>query len=212
MNRTMKRLPVLVAAAGSTLLLTGGLAGAAEPDLGQTEGPVRFVAVDKGDCNVEFAIDNNTNITSYTIDFRIDDEDLTGPDYGQTPAGPTGRTSGLHAEAASPSYPEYPNTPETPMVKDRETVSVSYLRNLKTDLKETDPPLPNADADTHKLDYRMVLGPPGNLGDGGPEWIGDRQWHSVTVTGCNPTTEPPAGGSLDFESLDLGSLGSIFGS
>ncbi|MFF0818600.1 hypothetical protein ACFYVR_26150 [Rhodococcus sp. NPDC003318] len=117
-------------AACSALAYTGGVAAAQEPDLGQTTGPVRFVAVDKGGCNVEFTIDNNTNITSCTIDFRIEDEALTGPDYGQTPTGPTGRASGLHAEAMSPSYPEYENTPETPMVKDLETVSVSYVRNL----------------------------------------------------------------------------------
>lgn len=205
-----RSLSILAGAAGTALVLSGGVAAADEPDTGQRTGPVRFWAEDLGGCNAKFTIVNNTNITSYTIDFRIDDEELTGPDYGQTPAGPTGRTSGLHAEADSPSFPEFPNTPETPMVKDRETVTVSYVRNLRTDLKETDPALPNPDADTHKLDYRMVLGPPGNLGDGGPEWIGDRQWHSTTITGCNPTTEEP-GGSLDFSSLDLGSVGSLFG-
>ncbi|MFC4603414.1 hypothetical protein [Rhodococcus kronopolitis] len=203
MTKRAWRLPIVVATAGACLAMTGGVAAAAEPDPGQTTGPVRFVATDEGGCNAKFTIENNTNITSYTIDFRIDDEPLTGPDWGQTPTGPTGRTSGLEAAAHSPSYPEFENTPETPMVKDRETVSTSHVRNLKTGLKPTDPPLPNPDADTHKLDYRMVLGPPGNLGDGGPEWIGDRAWHTTTVTGCNP---PPAGGSMDFGSVDLGSV------
>ncbi|TJZ74388.1 hypothetical protein FCG67_22240 [Rhodococcus oryzae] len=196
------RLPTVALAAGAAIALTGGVALAAELDPGQTTGPVRFSAVDKGDCNAFFTIENQTNITTYTIDFRIDDEPLTGPDWGQTPPGPTGRTEGLESKAEFPTWPEFPNTPETPMVKDRETVTATYTLNLKTDLDPTDPPLPNPAAGTHKLDYRMVLGPPGNLGDGGPEWIGDRQWHTTTITGCNP----PAG------SADFGSLGSLFGS
>ncbi|MFD4180575.1 hypothetical protein [Rhodococcus sp. NPDC058514] len=204
MTRLTHRLPTLVFAVGATIALTGGVALAADPDPGQQTGPVRFSAVDKGDCNAFFTIDNQTNITTYTIDFRIDDEPLTGPDWG---SGITGRTAGLHSTANFPTWPEFPNTPETPMVNDRETVTATYTVNLKTGLKPTDPPLPNPDADTHKLDYRMILGPPGDLGQGGPEWIGDRQWHTTTITGCNP----PAG-SVDFGSLDLGSLGSLFDS
>lgn len=199
-----RQLPMGIGAMAATLTIAGlmgaGAAAAAPPDPGQTEGPVRFVAADKGDCNVQFNIDNNTNITSYTIDFLIDNEPAWR-DTWETEVGLVGRTAGLHSVADAPSFPENPNTPETPMVKDRETKSVSYVLNLKTGLKPGDPALPNAEADTHTVQYRMVLGPPGNLGDGGPEWIGDRQWHEVTVTGCNPSSSGSSGSSV----------GSIFG-
>jgi hypothetical protein len=79
-------------------------------------------------------------------------------------------------------------------------VLATYTQDLKNIAPTSfNPPLPNPEADTHKVDYRIVLGPPGNNGEtetGFPEWLGDRAWHTVTVTGCNPSTGGTGSASL----------------
>lgn len=195
-------------AAGAIVTLAGAPAGATPPDPGQRTGPVQFWAKNLGDCQATFFIENQTNITSYTIDWRIDDELPDGRDIGVGfPIWRTG-TPNMASKAASPTWPDEvpPNTPENrTMVADRAPVLAEYVQDLKNIVAGWNPPLPNPDANTHKVAYRMVLGPPGNNGQTPtetPEWIGDRQWHTVTVTGCNPTSS----GSLDSGSLDFGSL------
>lgn len=195
----------LAVAAGSVLALSSAPVGATTPpDPGQRTGPVQFWATDLGGCKAEFNIENRTNVTTYTLDWRIDDELPDGRDIGVGfPVWRTGDPN-MASKAASPTWPDEvpPNTVENrTMVSDRDPVTATYVQDLK-DLNGWDPGLPNPDADTHTVAYRMVLGPPGNNGQTPtetPEWIGDRQWHTVTVTGCNPS----AGGSLDFGSLDL---------
>lgn len=206
----------LALAAGTILTLSHAPAGAEEVDNGQRTGPVQFWATDKGDCQAEFNIENRTNVTTYTIDWRIDDEVPEGRDIGVGfPVWRTG-TPNMASKSDLPSWPDGgagENTPENrTMVSDRDPVLATYVQDLKNINATWNPALPNPDADTHKIDYRIVLGPPGNNGQtetGTPEWLGDRAWHTVTVTGCNP---PASGGSVDFGSLDLGSLSSLFGS
>lgn len=205
----------LALAAGAALTLSTAPAGADEPDNGQRTGPVQFWAEDGGDCTAQFNIENRTNVTTFTIDWRIDDEVPEGRDIGVGfPIWRTG-TPNMASKAASPTWPEEveENTPENrTMVSDRDPVLATYVQDLKHFTGSWDPGLPNPDADTHVISYRMVLGPPGNNGQTPtetPEWIGDRQWHTVTVTGCNPAT---SGGSVDFDSLDFGSLDLDFAS
>ncbi len=210
-NNPVKVSAALAVAAGTLLALSAvPAAGAQEVDNGQRTGPVQFWAKDLGGCKAEFSIENRTNVTTYTIDWRIDDEE--GRDIGVGfPVWRTG-TPNMASKSELPSWPDGgagENTPENrTMVSDRDPVLATYVQDLKNITASWNPALPNPEADTHKVDYRIVLGPPGNNGqtpDGNPEWLGDRQWHTVTVTGCNP---PATGGSL--ESLDLGSLASLF--
>ncbi|WP_232719398.1 hypothetical protein [Gordonia metallireducens] len=188
-----------VAAAGLAFSIAPGVAQAA--DNGQRTGPVQFWAENLGNCKVKFTLTNETNITSYTLDWRIDDEPLRDVDYADFQVG---RTGGMHTTVED--YPRWPddegsmgaNAPDNIwMVKDRPVSTVSYIKDLKN-LNDSpyNPPLPNPEAATHDVAYRMVLGPPGNLGDGGPEWLGDRNWHHVTVTGC-AGGGGGGGGSLD---------------
>ncbi|WP_084436170.1 hypothetical protein [Aldersonia kunmingensis] len=188
-NRSVRISAAAVVAAGAILTLTQAPAGAAV-DNGQRTGPVQFWATDLGGCKAEFNIENRTNVTTYTIDWRIDDEE--GRDIGVGfDVWRTG-TPNMASKAASPTWPDEvePNTPENrTMVSDRDPVLATYVQDLKNINASWNPPLPNPEANTHKIDYRIVLGPPGNNGEtesGFPEWLGDRQWHTVTVTGCNP--------------------------
>ncbi|SEK33803.1 hypothetical protein SAMN05444583_101396 [Rhodococcus maanshanensis] len=199
MVASVRMTAALAVAAGSILALSAP-APAAPPDEGQRTGPVQFWAKDLGSCKAEFAIENRTNVTTYTIDWRIDDEVPDGRDIGVGfPIWRTGDPN-MASKADSPTWPDEvpPNTPENrTMVSDRDPVTATYVQDLKN-LNGWNPGLPNPEADTHTISYRMVLGPPGNNGQTPtetPEWIGDRQWHTVTVTGCNPTT--PGGGSLE---------------
>lgn len=208
MNRIMTTAVAMAVGAGAACASMGpadAAGGAGEP-----EGAVTFSAKNLGSCKVEFEIVNKTNITSYTIDWRIDDE--AGRDIGI--GFDIYRTGGIHANAAAPSYPdggiaEGDNTADNRvLVSNRAPVTATYIRDLKN-LPEGawGGPVPNAGADTHKVAYRMVLGPPGNNGqtpDEKPEWLGDREWRDVMVTGCNS----PAGGGSSSGSLDFGSLGS----
>lgn len=206
-RRTMS-LGAAALAVGFGMVSLAGSASAV-PAAGEPEGAVTFSAKDLGNCEAEFTIVNKTNVTSYTIDWRIDDEQ--GRDIGVGfEVWRTGNPN-MSSKAEAPSWPDGgagENTAENrTMVSDRAPVTATYTQNLKN-LNGWNPDLLHPDADTHKVDYRMVLGPPGNNGqtaDGTPEWLGDRQWRTITVTGCNP----PATGSL--ASLDVfGSLGAIF--
>ncbi|MGW0175132.1 hypothetical protein ACWDUM_14955 [Rhodococcus sp. NPDC003322] len=216
MNASVRVTAALAVAAGSIFALSSAPAVAETADEGQRTGPVQFWAKDLGNCKAEFNIENQTNVTTYTIDWRIDDEVPEGRDIGVGfPVWRTG-TPNMASKAESPTWPdEVPeNTVENrTMVSDRAPVLATYVQDLKNLNGAWNPALPNPDADTHKIDYRMVLGPPGNNGQTPtetPEWIGDRQWHSITVTGCNPSTG--GGGSADFGSLDLGGLLGLFAS
>ncbi len=205
---------VLAAAIGMGAAWAGaGVADAGPVAPGEPEGAVVFSAKNLGNCKVEFEILNKTNITSYTIDWRIDDE--AGRDIGV--GFDIYRTGGISAKVqeGQPSYPdggiaEGDNTAQNRVLRsDLEQTKATYVRDLKNlpGPPAWNPDLPNPDADTHKVSYRMVLGPPGNNGqtpDEKPEWLGDRQWREVTVTGCNSPIPDP-GGSLDFGSLDFGS-------
>ncbi|MCX5046571.1 hypothetical protein OG921_25700 [Aldersonia sp. NBC_00410] len=198
-NRSVRISAATVVAAGAILGLAQAPAGAAV-DNGQRTGPVQFWATDKGGCKAEFNILNSTNVTTYTIDWRIDDE--AGRDIGVGfDVWRTG-TPNMASKAASPTWPD--EVPENTvdnrtMVSDRDPVLATYVQDLKNINASWNPALPNPDANTHKVDYRIVLGPPGNNGqtpDEKPEWLGDRAWHTVTVTGCNPST--PSTGSADL--------------
>lgn len=195
---------------GAGLTTTAAVAHAA--DGGQRTGPVQFWATDLGDCKAEFTIVNTTNVTSFTLDWRVDDEPL------RTVEGipfDIGRTGGMHSTVLQgPRWPDDigtvgENTVENRwMVSDRAPSTATYVKDLKHITDGYNPGLPNHEADTHTVAYRMVLGPPMNNGetpDGNPEWIGDRTWHSVTVTGCNPSNPPEP-------EPDAGSLANIFGS
>ena len=208
---------VLAAAIGLGSAWAGAGTAAAVPAAGEPAGAVVISAKNLGNCKVEFEIVNKTNVTTYTIDWRIDGED--GRDVaGLEAVNPIYRTGGISSKAAVPSWPDGgagENTVENrTMVSNRDPVTATYVRDLKN-LGEPpvwNPPLPNPDADTHRVQYRMVLGPPGNNGqttDGTPEWLGDRQWREVTVTGCNSPAAPGGSseGSLGTGSLGFGSLG-----
>lgn len=184
-----------VAAAGLAFSIAPGVAQAA--DNGQRTGPVQFWAENLGNCKVKFTLTNETNITSYTLDWRIDDEPLRDVDYADFQVG---RTGGMHTTVEdAPRWPDdIPTMGENTMdnfwmERGRPLSTVTYTKDLKNISDSYNPPLPNPDAATHDVAYRMVLGPPGNLGQGGPEWLGDREWHHVTVTGCAGS----GGGSLD---------------
>jgi hypothetical protein len=198
-NRSVRISAATVVAAGAILGLAQAPAGAAV-DNGQRTGPVQFWATDLGGCKAQFNIENRTNVTTYTIDWRIDDE--AGRDIGVGfDVWRTG-TPNMASKAASPTWPD--EVPENTvdnrtMVSDRDPVLATYVQDLKNINASWNPPLPNPEADTHKVDYRIVLGPPGNNGQTPtetPEWLGDRAWHTVTVTGCNPST--PSTGSADL--------------
>lgn len=207
MNRSV-RAPVVLAVASGAVLALSTVSGAAPPDNGQRDAQVNFWAKDLGRCTAEFTIENHTNVTTYTIDWRIDGE--SGRDIGVGFDIYRTGTPNMASKAASPTWPdEVPtNTPENrTMLSGLPAVLATYQQDLKN-LNGWNPPLPNPDADTHEVSYRMVLGPPGNNGQTPtetPEWLGNRAWHTVTVSGCNP---PPDTGSLG----SAGSLGSIFGS
>lgn len=125
-----------------------------------------------GPCEVTFQIVNRTNSTFYTIDFRVDGEPLTGPNYG---SGPTGRLS-VHSEVA-PGTPTFPGNPYTTNLP---PIASSKTENLKT-LGYPDK-LPT---ETYNVEYRMILGP--NSPDRHPVF------QSILVNGC--AVPPPFGSS-----------------
>lgn len=215
----MSRHPLTVAAATIAVVglgISSATAIANAQDIGQRTGAVQFWAEDLGDCKVEFTIRNTTNVTSFTLDWRIDHEELRM--IPTVPWFAVGRTGGMHSTVLDgPRWPDDIGTQGENTVDNRWMKSglpaseTSYVKDLKNITDAYNPALPNPDADTHVVSYRMVLGPSGNNAEtpsNTPEWIGDRRWHSVTVTGCNPT-DPPEPGSL---ANVFGSLGSSEGS
>ena len=118
-----------------------------------------------GPCEVTFQIVNRTNSTSYTIDFRVDGEPLTGPNYG---SGPTGRLS-VHSEVApgtpifQPGVVGYRNDlPPFTSSKTENLHTLGYPDKLPTE--------------TYNVEYRMILGP--NSPDRHPNF------QSIQVPGC----------------------------
>lgn len=201
MSRTgalVASIPIALAAASAAPALAG--AETIEP-------AVQSSARNLGDCKVEFSIINTTNVTSYTIDWRIDGEALRDIGVGFD----IGRTGGMHSTVLEgPRWPDDiptmgDNTVENRWMKSGlEPSTATYIKDLKNITDSYNPPLPNPDAAEHTVEYRIVLGPPGNNAElqwGETEWLGDRQWKSVTVTGCAAVDPDPGFGSL-------GSLGS----
>ncbi|TSD99552.1 hypothetical protein FOS14_12340 [Skermania sp. ID1734] len=170
-----------LAVVGSVLTIAVGGVLVSMPDIGSAASPgLDTGAQNNGDCTVTFAIDNRTNATTFTMDYWIDDEPLTGKNYG---TGPTGRrpplTSGI--AQATPPWPQYPYA---------RNISPAFQTTQKVDLK-TVANLPNPDAATHTVHYRIILGPESQ------DFVAEK---TVTVTGCpNPpaptTTKPASNGS-----------------
>lgn len=193
---SLPRIGALVASLSLALAagaITPALAGA-DP----VEPAVQSSARDLGNCEVEFSVTNTTNVTTFTIDWRIDDEELreiSGVNF------PVGRTGGMHSTVlAGPRWPDDVDTEGENTVEKRwmrsglEPSTATYTRDLKNLTDSYNPPLPNPGAAEHSVDYRIVLGPPGNNGElqwGDREWLGDREWKSVTVTGCAPVVPDP---------------------
>ncbi|GAC78730.1 hypothetical protein SAMN04488550_2855 [Gordonia malaquae] len=211
---------VLIRTLTSTVLAAGALTAVATgpadavPAPGSPEGAVTFSAKNLGACKAEFTIVNKTNVTTYTIDWRIDDE--PGRDIGVGfDVWRTG-TPNMASKAALPSWPDGgagENTVENrTMVSNREPVTATYVQDLKNIVAGWNPPLPNPDARSHRVDYRIVLGPPGNNGqtpDEKPEWLGDRAWRHITVTGCGATTGSSGSADNTFGSLGGGLFGML---
>ncbi|MGB3696348.1 MAG: hypothetical protein WBA05_02835 [Gordonia sp. (in: high G+C Gram-positive bacteria)] len=211
----LSRTFIAATVAAGTLGSIGVGTAHAVPAAGSPEGAVTFSAKNLGGCKAEFTIVNKTNVTTYTIDWRIDGE--AGRTVADIPfeIWRTGSPN-MSSKAELPSWPDGgagENTVENrTMVSDRAPVTATYTQDLKN-LNGWNPPLPNPEAATHLVEYRMVLGPPGNNGqtaDGKPEWLGDREWRQITVTGC--ADRPGGDGSLGTGSLGSGSLASLFGS
>lgn len=212
MGAVTRTLVAAAVAAGTLSSIAAGTADAV-PAAGQPEGAVTFSAKNLGHCKAEFEIVNKTNVTSYTIDWRIDDEVPGGREIANVPF-PIWRTGSpnMASKAELPSWPDGgagTNTElDRTMVSNRDPVTATYVQDLKNLTGSWT--LPNPEAATHQVAYRMVLGPPGNNGQtptGMPEWLGDRQWREITVTGCADDGDGGGAGSLSG-----GSLGELFGS
>lgn len=181
MNKRLQRggvvvLPILAFGA----LVPAGTASAASPG-------TDISAVSSAPCEVTFEIVNRTNSTFYTIDFRVDGEELTGPDYG---SGPTGRLS-VHSEVpeGTPTFPSVGYRNDLPPFTSSRTEN---LADLGYPEKQPD--------ETYNVEYRMILGP------NGP----DRHptWQSVEVPGCATPPPEPGGssgssGSSSSSSVDI---------
>ncbi|MDS1113583.1 hypothetical protein RD149_07350 [Gordonia westfalica] len=124
---------------------TGGVAQAA--DNGQRTGPVQFWAENLGNCQVKFTLTNEPNITSYTLDWRIDDEPLRDVDYADFEVG---RTGGMHTTVEdAPRWPDdIPTMGENTMdnfwmERGRPLSTVTYTKDLKT-ISDSYPPPPGS--------------------------------------------------------------------
>lgn len=204
--------------ASFSLALTAATAAPAFAAPEPNEPAVQSSARNLGDCQVEFSITNTTNVTSFTIDWRIDDEELRFlPDIDFA----VGRTGGMHSTVLDgPRWPddiptEGENTVEKRwMESGRAPSTATYTKDLKNITDPYNPTLPNPEAAEHTVDYRIVLGPPGNNAEpqwGEREWLGDREWKSVTVTGCAPEPDPNEDDDSPWSGLFemlFGSLGS----
>lgn len=162
-------IPAVVAAGTLLIGLTSPVANAQAGLPGQHTGPVQFWAEGNDQCQVELTMSNATN-GAYTMDWRIDEEPLTGPDYG---TGPTSHRK-YRGDLNPPQFSATP--PKVGYRSDYEPLVSSRTVTL-TDLSD----LPNRAADAHTVDFRVVLGP-----DGGHR--GDGQWHTATFTGCQSDT------------------------
>ena len=145
------------------LAMMGGLAMTA-PASAASPG-TDISASSPGPCQVTFQIVNRTNSTAYTIDFRVDGEPLTGPNFG---SGPTGRLS-VHS-AVAPGTPTF-GTPGVGYSNSLPPFTSTKTENLKT-LGYPDKQ-PNQ---TYFVEYRMILGP--NSPDRHPVF------QSILVPGC----------------------------
>lgn len=182
-HRTGKRLSTAIGLLAATATVGGmigaGHAAAADP-------ATEISAVSNAPCKVTFSIVNRTNSKSYTIDFRVDGEALTGQDYG---SGKTGRIS-VHSEVADGTAVFTPGV--TPYVSNLAPVTSSKTEDLKA------LGYPEKTSDQHYVvEYRMILGP--SAAHRHPEW------RSVNVAGCKKVSPLPGSGSLDWGSIDLGS-------
>ena len=205
------------------LALTAGILSpslAAADPVDQPAAALTTSARDLGNCQVEFSITNTTNVTSYTLDWRIDDEPLrTNPDIPF----PYGRTGGMSATVDpgydGPIFPRdaetRPNTEQDRWMRSGLTPSTAtYTKDLKNITDSYNPALPNPDNDVHVVRYRLALGPAGNNAEpqwGDREWLGDRDWKTVVVTGCAPEPDPNEDDDTPWSGLFemlFGSLGS----
>lgn len=153
-------------------LVPAGTASAASPG-------TDISAVSSAPCEVTFEIVNRTNSTAYTIDFRVDGEELTGEDYG---TGPTGRlsVSSTIADGTAEFGPGVGYRNDLAPVTSTETENLAELGYPE---KQPD--------ESYTVEYRMILGP--ESADRHPEW------QTVEVPGC----ATPPGGSLGSSVLDL---------
>lgn len=170
----MRRTSSALAIAGAIAIIAPGSASAAGPGLEAN-------AVDNANCTVTFSIENRTNSTYYTMDYWIDDEPLTGQDYG---TGPTGRRPPL-ASGVAPGTPTWTAGGGVPF---RADIEPPFHTETTVDLKAVEN-LPNPDAATHVVHYRVILGP-------------ESQHHvpekTVTVTGCAAQPGTGSAGSSNF--------------
>lgn len=165
--RIQSGIPAVLAVGALLGGLASPIASAQEGLPGQHTGPVQFWASGNDQCQVEFTMSNATN-GAYTMDWRIDEEPLTGPDYGSGPISHRTYRGDLN-------LPQF-NHPAVGYKFDYQPLISSRTVTL-TDLGD----LPNRAADAHTVDFRMILGPDGRH-------RGDGRWHSVTVTGCQSAT------------------------
>ncbi|MEE2032270.1 hypothetical protein [Rhodococcus chondri] len=170
MRKNAGRIAATMLATGVGMGLAGGIAGAeaSNPDL-----PVRYDAKGTDRCSVDFTIHNDTNSDAHEIDFRVDGEPLINPGVG---SGDLGRLAGLKA-AVHPEAPKGGYRSDAPTQTVIHTVKLGTPDQLVT--------LPNPLSDTHKVEYRMILGPEADHRDG--------DWHEVTISGCNPIQSGSAG-------------------
>ena len=170
----MRRTSSILAIAGTVALIAPGSASAVGPGLEAN-------AVDNGNCTVTFSMDNRTNSTFYTMDYWIDGEPLTGQDFG---TGPTGRRPPLTSGVAE-GTPVWTQGSGIPF---RADIEPPFRTEALVDLKTVEN-LPNPDAATHVVHYRVVLGP-------------ENQHHvpekTVTVTGCAAQPGTGSAGSSMF--------------
>ncbi|WP_068275504.1 hypothetical protein [Aldersonia kunmingensis] len=137
-------------------------------------------AVNNGDGTATFFMDNRTNATTFTLDYWIDDEPLTGTDYG---TGVTGRFPGLKSGIAETT------THWGSGVAYRNNVDPAFRTEVTVDLAAL-PDLPNAGAASHVVHYRVILGPSQK------DMIGlNAEAPSVVVTGFETPVPDPGTGS-----------------
>ena len=137
----------------------------AAPALAQARPATDIDARTDAPCEVTFGIDNRTNAVTYTVDFRVDGEPLTGPDFG---SGPIGHTT-VRSEVA-------PGTPVfQPGVVGYRFDLESFRSERTEDLIARGYP-PKPPSESYYVEYRMILGPDAN--DRHPEW------RAIEVPGC----------------------------